>query len=147
MANFFYTDAYGYQQGPYDMQQLQELAAEGVITPQTPMETEMGEKGVAGQIPGLFGSAFAVPGTQAGASGVAIAALVLGIVRMFAWCLPILGLPVNVAGLICGVLGLSKNGRGMAMTGIVLSSIGLLFTILNAVAGVLLVMSGQHPLF
>jgi len=54
MANFFLTDADGNRCGPYNEQQLQALAAQGKITPTTPLETDTGHKGLAGQIPGLF---------------------------------------------------------------------------------------------
>lgn len=53
MANFFYFDANGQKQGAFSEQQLQALAAQGVIMPNTPLETEGGHKGTAGQIPGL----------------------------------------------------------------------------------------------
>lgn len=53
MANFFYTDANGQKQGPITDQQLKALAAKGIVTPNTPLETDSGHKGVAGQIPGL----------------------------------------------------------------------------------------------
>ncbi len=56
MPNFFYIDTTGTKQGPVNDQQLKALAANGVIMPQTPLETESGHKGVAGQIPGLFAS-------------------------------------------------------------------------------------------
>ena len=64
MTNYFYTDTNGNKQGPVDEQQLKELAAQGSIIPTTPMETDTGHKGVAGQIPGLFpavSSPFAQP--------------------------------------------------------------------------------------
>lgn len=57
MANFFYIDANGQKQGDVTDQQLKELAAQGVITPTTPLETDTGHKGTAGQIPGLFAAA------------------------------------------------------------------------------------------
>lgn len=53
MANFYYTDANGQKQGPVNENQLKALAAKGAITPETPLETEGGHKGVAGQVPGL----------------------------------------------------------------------------------------------
>ena len=53
MANYFYTDANGQKQGPINDEQLRTLAARGVVTPDTPLETDSGYKGVAGQIPGL----------------------------------------------------------------------------------------------
>jgi len=52
--NFFYFDQTNQKQGPVSEQQLKELAAREIIGPHTPMETDDGHKGVAGQIPGLF---------------------------------------------------------------------------------------------
>ena len=58
MPNYFFIDASGQRQGPVNDLQLQTLAAQGIITPNTPLETDGGHKGTAGQIPGLsFGSA------------------------------------------------------------------------------------------
>ena len=52
--NFFYFDQTNQKCGPVSAQQLKELAARGIIGQHTPMETDTGHKGVAGQIPGLF---------------------------------------------------------------------------------------------
>ncbi|MCL2710959.1 MAG: DUF4339 domain-containing protein [Planctomycetaceae bacterium] len=52
--NYFYLDQTNQKQGPVSEQQLKELAAQGIIGPQTPMETDTGHQGTAGQIPGLF---------------------------------------------------------------------------------------------
>ena len=54
MPNFFYYDASGQKYGPVNDQQLKALAAQGVINPNTPMMTDTGHKGTAGQIPDLF---------------------------------------------------------------------------------------------
>ena len=53
MPNYFYTDASGQKQGPINEVQLQAMATRGVITPDTPLETDTGHIGTAGQIPGL----------------------------------------------------------------------------------------------
>ena len=50
--NYFYTDANG-QKIPATEQQLQALINQGIITPTTPLETDGGHTGLAGQIPGL----------------------------------------------------------------------------------------------
>ena len=57
MPNFFYYDANGQKQGLINDEQLKALAAQGLITPTTPLETEGGHKGTAGQIRGLFAPA------------------------------------------------------------------------------------------
>ena len=52
MPNFFITDKNGTKHS-FNEQQLQALAAQGRITPNTPLESDTGHKGAAGQIPGL----------------------------------------------------------------------------------------------
>lgn len=76
----------------------------------------------------------------------AVAALVLGVVSLIAWCLPLCGAPVTVIGLVLGVRGLQSSQRGIAIAGIALCSIGLLLTLVNAAIGAYLGATGQHPL-
>ena len=54
MPNYFYFDQANQKWGPVSEQQICELAACGIISQHTPMETDDGHKGLAGQIPGLF---------------------------------------------------------------------------------------------
>lgn len=51
--NYYYFDQNGQKQGPIDDKELQELATQGIITPVSPLETESGFQGQAGQIPNL----------------------------------------------------------------------------------------------
>ena len=53
IVDYFYTDANGEKQGPIKEQQLRKLAAQGIIKPDTLLETTGGHKGTAGQIPGM----------------------------------------------------------------------------------------------
>lgn len=53
MANFFYTDENGTKQGPLTPEQLQALINQGIITPDTLLESEAGHTGKARQIRGL----------------------------------------------------------------------------------------------
>ena len=75
--------------------------------------------------------------------GKAIASLVLGIVGMLFWLLPILGLPMTITGLILGIVDRQGPKRGLAIAGIVLNSIGLLLSVLNAAYGAYLGATGQ----
>jgi len=59
--NYFYFDQTNQKRGPVSEQQLRDLATQGLIGPHTPMETDTGHKGVAGQIPGLFPAQGATP--------------------------------------------------------------------------------------
>lgn len=69
-------------------------------------------------------------------NGLSIASLVLGIVGIVACCIPLIGIPVNVTGLILGIVGMKKGGKGMAIAGIILCSIFLVLTIANSALGV-----------
>ena len=54
-----------------------------------------------------------------GASGICIAAMVLGIVSLVFMCFWPISLPCAVVAFILGLVGLKKPGRGMAIAGIV----------------------------
>jgi hypothetical protein len=74
--------------------------------------------------------------------GLAIASLVLGIINLCSWLLPICGGPLAITGLVLGFLGLKSSKRGMAIAGLVLSGLGLLATIVNAIAGAVMMANG-----
>ncbi|GHT14802.1 hypothetical protein FACS1894170_12090 [Planctomycetales bacterium] len=61
MPNFFYYNANGQKLGPFNDQHLKALVRQGIVTPQTPLETDTGHKGKAGQIKGLTFSALPTP--------------------------------------------------------------------------------------
>ncbi len=70
--------------------------------------------------------------------GMSIASMVLGICGFLAWCLPIFGYPVSIVGLVLGILGIKKGGKGMATAGIIMCSITLALTLGNSILGVFL---------
>ncbi|MBR3665711.1 MAG: hypothetical protein IKN66_00940 [Ruminococcus sp.] len=59
--------------------------------------------------------------------GRGIAALVVGILSWLDWCIPVLGLCTSLIGLILGIQGRKGGKKGLAIAGIVLSSISGLF--------------------
>lgn len=74
----------------------------------------------------------------------AIASLVLGVINLCAWFLPICGIPLSLAGLVLGFLGMKDpSQKTLAIAGMVLSGIGILASCVNAAAGVYLNMSGN----
>ena len=75
---------------------------------------------------------------QGPAKGLSIASLVLGIAGFVACCLPLVGYPVTITGLVLGIVAKSKGAGGMAIAGIVLSIITLVLTLINSFAGVLI---------
>jgi hypothetical protein len=84
--------------------------------------------------------------TQKSGSG-ATASLILGLFGIVAWLLPLVGFPVTLAGIICGIRGLSGSNKVMATFGLVLSFIFFTLTIINAAIGGYQGYTGQHPLF
>ena len=72
-------------------------------------------------------------------NGLALASMILGICSLTIGCCCWLHVPLGIAGLICGFLGLNKAketgvGKGMALAGIICSAIALvLLTILGVV--------------
>jgi Domain of unknown function (DUF4190) len=87
------------------------------------------------------------PATTAGSSGRATASLILGILSIPAALLPILGLVVGLVGLVLGLTAKADiRRRGLtnmsnAKWGVILSSIGLFLTVVNAVAGAIMATS------
>lgn len=86
------------------------------------------------------------PQTQrTGGEGQAIAALVIGIVGGLTWCLPLVGIPLAIIGIVLGVMGMKSTKRTLAIIGIVFCVLSLIAGIGNSVVGA--VMSIQDPSF
>lgn len=83
-------------------------------------------------------------GGDASKNGKATTGLVLGIIGLIAWLIPLIGAPITIIGLIFGIKGLKSLKRGVAIAGIVLSSIGLFATIVNASIGAYQGATGQN---
>jgi hypothetical protein len=81
-----------------------------------------------------------------GQGGKAVASLTLGILSLVCWCLPILGLPMTIVGLVLGIKDHKSSKPGMAIAGIVTNIIGLVLSVINAAVGAYLGATGQHPL-
>ena len=65
----------------------------------------------------------------------AIASLVLGIIGMVAWAIPIIGLPIQIIGMILGKKGLKSSKYNKAKAGLIMCGIGLILSLLNAIVG------------
>lgn len=61
--------------------------------------------------------------------GVAVAALVLCILAALSCCVPMISIPLSVAGIICGILGLKSDRRSMAVAALVISIIFLVLAV------------------
>lgn len=83
------------------------------------------------------------PEPQPEKKGMSIASMVLGICGFVAWCLPLIGYPVTIVGLILGITGMKKGGKGMAIAGIVMCAITLALTLCNSFLGAYLGAIGE----
>lgn len=78
---------------------------------------------------------------QNGSKGLAIAAMVLGIIGVIFSCVYYIGIPLGIVAIVLASMSLKKKcpGRGMAITGLVLGIITLSFVlILLITAGAIL---------
>ena len=66
----------------------------------------------------------------------------LGIISLFAWLLPIVGLPISIIGLYLGNKELKNGVISIVQNGILFSTIGLILSIVNAFLGVLMYIYG-----
>ena len=55
-------------------------------------------------------------------NGLAIAAMILGIVALVLWCVWFVSIPCAIIALVFGILSVKKKGKGMAIAGIATSS-------------------------
>ena len=73
----------------------------------------------------------------------ATTSLTLGIISLIAWLLPLAGYPVSVIGLIIGIIGLNSEEKNKAMTGLILSIVGLALCVANSAIGAYMGANGQ----
>jgi hypothetical protein len=83
-------------------------------------------------------------GGDASKNGRAVTGLVLGIIGLIAWFIPLVSAPITIIGLVFGIKGLKSLKHKMAVVAIVLSSIGLFLTIVNASIGAYMGATGQN---
>lgn len=75
-------------------------------------------------------------------NGKALTSMILGIVGLFAWCLPIVGVPIGIIGLILGINSIKSSNKNMAIAGIVLCIICIIASIINGILGAFLAIEG-----
>lgn len=76
------------------------------------------------------------PAAPAEKKGLSITALVLGIISIVFACAWYLAIPLGIAAVICGCIGMKKGGKGMAIGGIICGALGILIGIIWAIVGI-----------
>lgn len=75
----------------------------------------------------------------------AIRGFVLGIISVIAWIIPLFGYPVTICGIVFSAKGLNiKTNKGLAIAGLVLSIIFLIFTIINSIVGAIIGVTNNY---
>lgn len=104
--------------------------------------------GVPPQYPGYTGpSAYSQPGMPptSGVGGLAIAALIVGIVAFLSGWVPIVGLVIAIVGIVLGILAVRQpRGKGLGITGIILSGLAALTGIVMLVITFVLIPSAAN---
>lgn len=83
-----------------------------------------------------FNQQYPIYNFQERPKGFAVASMILGICSfLFSCCIGFITLFSSIAGLVLGIISLKKNedGKGMAIAGIILSSVGILFSIFSII--------------
>ena len=73
----------------------------------------------------------------------AIWSLAFGLAAAILWILPILGVPVAVAGLVLGIIARSGTRPRMATWGLGLSAVGMALAVLNGILGAYMSVTGR----
>lgn len=79
-------------------------------------------------------------------TGKALASMILGIISLITWLIPLFGFPTSITGLILGIIGRKSENKGKATAGIIMSSVGLVLSLVNAALGVYLAATGKLPI-
>ena len=86
-------------------------------------------------------------GPQGGGKGLSIASMILGIVSVLcSCCLWFIAIPAGIVGLILGIVGIKRGGegRGMAIAGIITSSVSIVLGLVMAVMFISAMTSGVY---
>jgi len=84
----------------------------------------------------------ATPQGDSGKDIFAYLGLGAGVFSLCAWIIPLCGCPISLIALGLGFMGLSSNQRTLAMVGMVLGGLGFVLTIISAIIGVAVNVSG-----
>lgn len=75
--------------------------------------------------------------------GLSIASLALGVLSLCGWIIPCIGIPVSLAGIIIGIIGIAKADlKPMAIVGVILNALTIIAAIINSIAGAAIGLSG-----
>lgn len=137
--------SYGQQQSPYGQQPYAQPEQQGYGQPQG-YDPQQSQQGYATQ---SYGSGYATQGyggyatgTSAPSSGLAVGALVAGIVSILTFLCGFLAIPAGIAAVVLGFVALNKvkagtgGGRGLAIAGIACGAVGGVLSLIVTIAAI-----------
>ena len=65
----------------------------------------------------------------------ALVGMILGLCSIISWLLPLIGYPTTILGIIFSSFGLNSDKKAMAITGLALSIIFFIITLINSIVG------------
>ena len=124
MANYFYYDQTNQKQGPVSREELQELAAQGIINPDTQIELSTGDAIIARLIPGLD---FSVqPKSTSTNADIGFTEFVTPTLIAVIWVISVI---TTIIGCLCMIGMAQQGGDGIvALLTIAIAVISLLYT-------------------
>jgi hypothetical protein len=124
-------DPYGQQPDPYGQQQASPYGQ------QASPYGQQGQQGYPAQGYGSYATGPAGP-----SSGLAIGALVAGVIALLMFWCAFIGVPVGIAAVVLGVVALNKvkagtgGGRGLALAGVITGGVAILVSVVLVVAAI-----------
>lgn len=128
MANWYYDEA-GDEVGPISPTVMRERVADGTITATTRVRREDGDWTTADRVPGLLRDAAVEPRNEGDSTGGLIPyknppALIAYYLGLFSLA-PCIGLPLGIAAVVLGIIGLRKRKENPIIKGSVHAWIGI----------------------
>ena len=86
-------------------------------------------------------------GAAADNKEMALNACKIGILMLLGWVIPLIGIPLWIIGLVCGIISYTSSRPDLAKAGIFLNGLGLGLTAINMLINFYLFVSGEiNPL-
>lgn len=129
MANWYYEE-FGSEVGPVTPAEMKQRVADGTITATTRVRKDEGDWTTAGRVPGLLnGSPPVAAARQGDTTGGIIPyknapALIAYYLAVFS-LIPCFGLPLGIAAVVLGIMGLKKRKENPAVSGTAHAWIGI----------------------
>lgn len=123
-----------------ELENLQRLKENGILTE---MEFEVEKAKILNSTHKTETQSYNTNNTE----GKATAGFVLGLCSIIAWIIPIIGYPVTGLGIVFSCMGMNSKNKTYATIGLVFSIIFLIVTLINSIAGAIMMSEVMRYLY